>query len=123
VRPTGFVDEERWDGEGGHVAAHIRRSHVIDELAGAGEAQRADLWAAAVHEFGVAVGLRSWATGQDPTMPHGLPEAVYEAIDGPVIDGQRVGGSSLNCQWGTTRPRMSACLLTPGAHPPDVGVR
>ena len=39
--------------------------------------------------------LHSWdlakATGQDPTMPEGLPEAAYDAIHGRFTDEQRVG--------------------------------
>jgi uncharacterized protein len=63
VRTSGSADEERWDGEGGHAAPHIRRSRLIDELAGASEAQRAELWDAAVREFGEDGASRIWQEG------------------------------------------------------------
>lgn len=63
VRPTGSADEDRWDGEGGHAAPHIARSRLIDELARAGDAQRAELWDTAVREFGEDGASRIWQEG------------------------------------------------------------
>lgn len=69
VRTTGSTDLDRWDGEGGHAAPHIRRSRLIDKLAGAGDAQRADLWDTAVREFGEVEASRIWQEGLSSSDP------------------------------------------------------
>jgi hypothetical protein len=57
------ADQDRWDAEGGHAARHVRWSRLIDELAGAGDARRADLWDTAVREFGMDGASRIWQEG------------------------------------------------------------
>lgn len=63
VGTAGSADEDRWDGEGGHAPPHIRRSRLIDELARASDTQRAELWDAAVREFGEDGASRIWQEG------------------------------------------------------------
>ena len=63
VGTTGSADQDRWDGEGGHAAGPERWSRLIDDLAGAGDARRADLWDTAVREFGEDGASRIWQEG------------------------------------------------------------
>ena len=63
VGSTEFDDEDRWIAEGGHEPLHVRRARLLDELASAGEAQRADLWETAAREFGEHEASRIWQEG------------------------------------------------------------
>ena len=63
--------------------------------------------------------LHGWdlarSTGQEATMPDGLPDAAYSLIHGRFTDEQRRASSSRRSRWGPTRPPRRGFSPTPGA--------